>query len=155
MENGLVQLYLGELAREKAEAEQVKKVADLLSATQEEENKRLMRLASMKGINLSVAQSSAKKTVDARLGKLSGPKFDKTLLEELVAANQRAVATYEAATSTQDQEIRSYAEQGLPLAKEKLLIANKMTGNPMRTHRAPAPEPAAAGTPASSSGSRP
>jgi hypothetical protein len=72
MENGLVQLYLGELAREKAEAEQVKKVAELLSATQEEENKRLARLASLKGINLAAAQSSAKKAVDERLGKLSG-----------------------------------------------------------------------------------
>jgi putative membrane protein len=137
LEHGRVQLYLGELAKNKADTEQVKAVGDVLSSTQMEENKKLVRLAMMKGVTLPSAEPVGKKAVDAKLGKLTGPKFDKTLMEEIINVNQQAVATYEAAANTKDGDIKAFIDQGLPLAKEKLLLANKMSGNARRSDKTP------------------
>jgi predicted outer membrane protein len=139
IEHGKTQLYLGELARTKATSEQVKAVGEALASTQAEENRKLIQLGAMKGVNLSSEPPHAKKALDARLEKLTGPKLEKTLLEEIVAINQRAVATYEAAVESQDDDIKAFVEQGLPLAEEKLRAAGKMTGTAPRP-----PKPAAA-----------
>jgi predicted outer membrane protein len=138
IEHGKTQLYLGELARTKATSEQVKAVGEALASTQAEENRKLIRLGAMKGVNLSSEPPHAKKGLDARLEKLSGPKLEKTLLEEIVAINQRAVATYEAAVESHDDDIKAFVDQGLPLAEEKLRVAGKMAGTAPRQ-----PKPAA------------
>jgi hypothetical protein len=142
-ENGKVLLYLGNLAKTKADAEQVKALGDLLSSTQLDENRKLAQLAARKGVQASDAPPAEQKSLEAKLAKLTGPKFDKTSLEEIVKANERAVATYEAAGQTKDAEIRAFIGQGLALAQEKLKLANKMTGNAARP--AAAPRPPAAG----------
>ena len=144
IEHGKTQLYLGELARTKATSDQVKAVGEALASTQAEENRKLVRLGAMKGVNLSADEPHGKKALEARLAKLSGPKLEKTILEEIVAVNTRAVATYEAAVETQDDDIKAFVDQGLPLAEEKLRLAGKMTGMAPRPPKAPAPEAPAA-----------
>ena len=136
-EEGNLQLFLGELARTKAETNQVKALGDVLSSTQREENGKLIRLATMKGVTMPDAEPAGKKAVAAKLEKLNGPKFDKTVMEEIVNVTERAVATFEAAANTKDGDIKAFIEEGLPLAKEKLLLANKMTGNARRSDQAP------------------
>ena len=74
----------------------------------------------------------------ARLDKLNGPKFDKVLMEEIIAVNQKAVATYEAALNSSDEEIKAFANEGLALATEKLMLANKMSGTGRRSDPLPA-----------------
>lgn len=137
IEEGNLQLFLGELARTKAETNQVRALGDVLSSTQREENEKLLRLATMKGVTMRDAEPSGKKAVAAKLEKLNGPKFDKTVMEEIVNVTERAVATFEAAANTKDGDIKAFIEEGLPLAKEKLLLANKMTGNARRSDHAP------------------
>lgn len=137
IEDGYLQLYLGQLAQSRAETEQIKAVGMVLSSTQAEENRKLTRLASMKGITLPGAAAAGQKTVAAKLEKLQGPRFEKQLMEEIIHVNEHAVANYEAAVNTRDSDIRAFVEEGLPLAKEKLLLTNKMTGNARRTDKEP------------------
>jgi putative membrane protein len=137
MESGELQLYLGELAKAKAETDQVKAVGDVLASTQVEENKKLANLASLKGIPLLSTEPAGKTAVAARLDKLNGPKFDKVLMEEIIAVNQKAVATYEAALNSSDDDIKAFANEGLTLAKEKLTLASKMSGTGRRSDQLP------------------
>jgi putative membrane protein len=136
-EHGLAQLYLGELAKTRAAAEQIKAVGVVLSSTQAEENRKLLRLAARKGITLPRGEGAMQKEITAKLEKLSGPKFEKQLMEEIININQRAVANYELASGTHDPDIKIFIEQGLPLAKEKLLFTNKMTGTARRSDKQP------------------
>lgn len=136
-EQGQIQLYLGELAKTRAGTEQVKAVGEVLSSTQAEENKKVARLAAMKGISLIPGESAGQKALETKLGKLTGPKLDKVLMEEIVNVNQQAVAVYQAASATKDEDIKAFVSQGLPLAKEKLFLANKMNGNAPRTDQTP------------------
>ena len=138
MESGELQLYLGELAKAKAETDQVKAVGDVLASTQMEENKKLANLASLKGIPLLNTEPAGKTAVASRLGKLNGPKFDKILMEEIIAVNEKAVATYEAALNSGDDDIKAFANEGLTLAKEKLMLASKMSGTGRRSDQPPA-----------------
>jgi len=137
MEQGRLQLYLGELARTKADTEEVKALGNVLASTQLEENKKVARLATLKRVSLRNSEPAGKKAVDARLRKLSGPKYDKTLLEEIIKVNQQIVAVYEAAAATKDNDIKAFVNEGLPLAKEKLLFANRMSGNARRSDKTP------------------
>jgi putative membrane protein len=137
LEHGRVQLYLGELAKNKADTEQIKAVGEVISDAQMEENKKLVRLATMKGVTLPSVEPIGKKAVEAKLGKLTGPKFDKTLMEEIINVNQQALAIYEAAANTKDGDIKAFIDEGLRLAKEKLLLANKMSGNARRSDKTP------------------
>ncbi len=137
IENGRVQLYLGDLAKTRAATEQVKAMGDVLSSTQADENKKLSRLAGMKGITIPEAEPAAKKSLAKKLESLTGPKFDKALMEEIVAANQRALSNYESAQQTKDSEIKSFVGVGLPMAKEKLLLVNKMSGTSVRSDKVP------------------
>jgi putative membrane protein len=136
-EYGRTQLWLGELAKTRAETEQIKAMGVVLSSTQAEENKKLLRLAAKKGITLPRGDGTLQKEVAAKLDKLSGAKFEKQLLEEMLSVNQRAVANYELASATQDPDIKTFVEEGLPLAKEKLLFTNKMTGTARRSDKQP------------------
>lgn len=137
VEHGRVQLYLGDLAKTKATTEQVKAVGEVLFSTQEEENKKLTRLAAMKGITIVSADAAGKKGLSEKLGPLTGAKFDKALMEEIIKVNQQAVSTYEAAAGTKDEDIKAFVDLGLPLAKEKLLLANKMGGTASRDSKTP------------------
>lgn len=137
LQHGEVQLYLGKLAKDRAMTEQLKAVGAVLASNQDEENKKVARLATMKGVSLAASESALKKKLAEKLEPLTGPKFDKTLMEEIVAINQAAVANYEQAQITKDEDIKAFVEDGLPNAKEKLLLANKMSGNSQRTDKVP------------------
>ena len=137
IEHGRMLHYLCELAKDKAGTEQVKVIGGVLASAQDEENNKLARLAAMKGITASSDEPAGKKGVAAKLNKLSGPKLDKALMEEIIGASEKAVKTYEAAAKSQDEDIKAFVEQGLPLAKEKLLLVNKMGGNAPRGGNAP------------------
>jgi len=137
LDHGQTLVYLSDLAKSKAETEQVKAVGDVLSSTQVEENKMLARLATMKGITLSATEAATKKKLAAKLDKLTGPKLDKALMEEIIATSEKAVSTFEVAAQTKDADIKAFVDRGLPMAKEKLLIVNKVTGNAPRTDKTP------------------
>ncbi len=137
VENGRVQLYLGSLAKSRATTEQVKAMGAVLSETQADENQNLTRLAAMKGVNIPAGDSAAKKALAKKLEALTGPKFDKALMDELVSANQRALSNYESAQQSKDSDIKSFVGVGLPMAKEKLLLANKMSGTSVRSDKVP------------------
>ncbi len=137
LENGHLQLYLGELAKAKAGTQQVKSLGEVLASTQVDENSKLARLAGMKGITLSAPAPASQKAISEKFAKLSGPKLDKALMEAIVSANERSVSTYEAAAQSNDREIKGFVDQALPLAKEKLALANKMTGNAPRKNQKP------------------
>ena len=137
MEAGLLQAYLGELAKTKGDAEQVKKIGETFASTQAEENKQVGRLAALKGVTLDTATPAGQKKLAEELEPLSGPKFDKTVMERIVAHGQKAVTAYESAVQSKDTDIKSFVEQMLPVAKMKLQLASKMTGASVKTNVTP------------------
>lgn len=127
-ENGVLQAYLCDLVKAKAEADQVRAVAKALAVTQAEENKQIARLASLKGLSVPTEAPAAQAGVVEELEKLSGARFDKTSMEKIIVAGQKSLAAYEKASESKDGDIKAFAEQMTMISKEKLRLAEKMTG---------------------------
>ena len=128
IENGLIVVSLGELAKTRAEVGAIKDVGSALANTQTEENKQLVRLAALKGVTLSTDAPAQQAAVTEELGKLTGSNFDKACMDRIIAASKESVAAYEGAVASKDSDIKSFSEQMLPISKEKLRLAEKMTG---------------------------
>ncbi|MEA3208917.1 MAG: putative rane protein [Chthoniobacter sp.] len=141
---GLRQLALASLAQTKAESEMIKSVGTTLAKTQVDENKQLARLATAKGLHLS--SNPPQKLVD-ELVPLSGPRFEKTWIDHLIAVSEAVVGAYEAGTHSSDADVKSFAEQMLPIAHAKLQVANRLAGNPAPRAAEVSAPPTAATTP--------
>ena len=134
---GLLQSYLGELAKAKGAAEQVRRMGDTFTATQAEESLQLQRLASRKGVTVPLDASAVRTHLPGGVEALEGLKFDKAVIEHLVAANRLAVSAYEAGVKSQDRDIKAFVEQMLPVAKARLQLASKMAGAQERPRGVP------------------
>jgi predicted outer membrane protein len=142
LEIGQTQVFLCELAEKRAQSEQVKTLAGVLKQTQRDESGKLVWLAAAKGVTLGAKEAATQKALTAKFAKVEGVKFDKLWFDEITAVNQRAVTNCESVAESSDPDIKSFAQATLPLARQKLLVVNKVTGNasPLPTDRsAPAP----------------
>ncbi len=128
IENGLLVVFLGELAQSRAEVGSIKDVGSALANTQTDENKQLVRLAALKGLTLSTAAPARQAEITGELDKLTGSNFDKACMDGIIAASKESVAAYEGAVQSKDADIKGFSEQMLPISKEKLRLAEKMTG---------------------------
>jgi predicted outer membrane protein len=128
---GLLQGYLGELAKTKGSTEQVRKVGETLAATPEE-NTLLAQLAARKGVSVPTDPATVRARLVGDFETLEGLHFDKALLEQLLAVNRLAVAACEAGAASQDADIKAFVAQMLPVAKARLQHTSKMAGAPAR-----------------------
>ena len=69
---GLLQSYLGELAKAKGAAEQVRRVGETFTATQAEESLQLQRLASRKGVTVPLDASAVRTHLPGGVESLEG-----------------------------------------------------------------------------------
>jgi putative membrane protein len=143
---GRLQTVLVELLKNKADSEQIKQLASMLALTQEKENAQVTKLAATKGWTVSAEPTSAQKAMGAALEKQQGAEFDKGVMDKVIAASQQSVGAYETAAQSTDPQIKEFAEKILPLAKERLLLVQRMTGagksgnQLLRTGSTPKPE---------------
>jgi putative membrane protein len=125
---GRFQAYLVKLLETKAQSDQIQALGSALATTQDQENEQIARLAATKGWTVSTEPTAAEKAFGAQLEKQGGSNFDKAVMDKVIAAVQQSVSAYEEAVQSTDQDIKSFAEQMLPLAKAKLQFTEKMTG---------------------------
>ena len=128
IESGLLVAYLGNLAKTRAESGAIKDVGSALANTQLDENKQLVRLAALKGVTLSTAPPPQMPALVDELGKLTASTFDKACMDKIIATSKDAVTAYEGAVESKDADIKNFSEQMLPISREKLRLAEKMTG---------------------------
>lgn len=128
IETGTMIAMLGELAKTRAEAGVIKDIGSALAHTQADENRQLVKLAALKGIALSTESPAGQTAATAELDQLTGSNFDKACMDRIIAASKESVAAYEGAVASKDSDIKGFSEQMLPISKEKLRLAEKMTG---------------------------
>lgn len=128
IETGTMIAMLGELAKTRAEASVIKDIGSALANTQADENRQLVRLAALKGVVISNEAPARQTAATTELDQLTGSNFDKACMDRIIAASKESVAAYENAVASKDSDIKGFSEQMLPISKEKLRLAEKMTG---------------------------
>ncbi len=140
-EGGLAEIELGQLAQQKASSEEVKKFGERMVSDHTKANDELKAVAQKENVELPQEPSAKDKATKARLEKLSGAQFDQAYMKDMVKDHRTDVSEFEhESNSAQDPAVKSFATQTLPVLKEHLRVAEKIS--PMQKKTASAANPA-------------
>jgi putative membrane protein len=133
-EGGLAEVELGQLATQKASSEEVKKFGQRMVDDHSKANDQLKQVAAQQQIDLPTEPSAKDKATKARLEKLSGEKFDRAYMSDMVKDHRKDVGEFaHEAKMGKDPAIKSFAESTLPTLREHLKEAEKIAPTQKKT----------------------
>jgi putative membrane protein len=120
------EIEIGKLAEQKAQSPEAKSLAQRLVTDHGKANKQLTQIAKEKGVELPTGPDREQQELRARLEKLNGAAFDRAFVEAQVKDHQKDVQFYQTeSTRLQDPQLRSFAQQTLPVLQEHLQMAER------------------------------
>ena len=129
-QDSMAEVQLGQLARQQAASDAVKEFAQRMIQDHTQMNNELAELARTKGLTLPTDIGVQNRAVMARLSKLSGSRFDRAYMNEMVNAHARDIALFQRqAEQGQDRDLKNLAARRLPTLEEHLQMARNMTAN--------------------------
>jgi putative membrane protein len=111
---GLAEVELGRLAEQKATSDAVKHFAKRMVDDHGKANDELRSLASRKNVTLPNEPDAAHKATYDRLSKLSGNEFDRAFMDTMAKDHAAAVALFEQASQSTDNDVQAFASRILP-----------------------------------------
>jgi putative membrane protein len=126
---GKMEVDLGKFAAEKAANDDVKKFGQHMVDDHSKANDQLKKLAEGKGIDLKDSNEQAQKEGQEKmdkLGKESGPAFDKAYMDDMVEDHEKDVKEFETAANTaMDPDVKFWASATLPTLRDHLKMAKE------------------------------
>ncbi|MDO1444836.1 DUF4142 domain-containing protein [Rhodocytophaga aerolata] len=127
---GMMEVALGELATQKAQAQQVKDFGKQMMADHKKANEKLKSLAAQKKITLPDQMMEKHQQHVTELSKLSGSEFDTHYMSMMVEDHQEDVSKFkQAASSLKDAELKSFASATLPTLQQHLEKAQQINSS--------------------------
>ncbi len=124
----MAEVQLGEMAREKASAPEVKEFAARMVTDHSKALANLKAVAQAKGVELPNELDAKHKETAEKLSKLSGAEFDKAYMKEMRKDHKKDVSEFEeAAKEVKDPELKGYVEKTLPVLKEHFAMAKDIS----------------------------
>jgi putative membrane protein len=124
---GMSEVKLGELAKEKGNAQAVKSFGERMITDHSKANDQLKQIAQQSNIQLPEQPDRADQAMYERLSKLSGADFDRAYARAMVKDHEKDIAAFQKeAESGADPQIRQFAAQTLPTLQSHLQEAKQM-----------------------------
>lgn len=124
---GLTEVELGKLAVQKGSSDAVKQFGQKMIDDHTKANDQLKELASKEGLNLPQALDSKHQARVDKLGKLSGPAFDKAFVKDAVKDHEKDVNEFKnEAQNGSDPNIKQFAANTLPTLEQHLAAAKDL-----------------------------
>lgn len=126
-QGGLFEVKAGQLAQQRAQADDVKQLGKRMVDDHTAVNGRLQQLAQQKG--LSVPQQLDKKHQDKidSLSKKTGLDFDKAYVDEMVDDHKKNVDHFDkAAKDAKDPDVKAFASSTLPALRDHLTAVQSL-----------------------------
>jgi putative membrane protein len=118
---GLYEVRAGQLAQQKAQADDVKQFGKRMVDDHTAINGRLQQLAQQKGLNLPQQLDRKHQDKIDNLSKKTGADFDKAYLDQMVDDHKKDVDDFDkAAKDAKDPDVKSFAASTLPMLREHL-----------------------------------
>ena len=129
-QGGLLEVEAGRLALERASSEQVRQFAQQLVKDHTDANEKLMQIAQDKGIELPKQLDAKHKQQLDKLSKLQGEEFDRAFIAQMGHKDHKKdIQAFEKqARQGKDAELKSFAEETLPVLQKHLSMAQKAKG---------------------------
>jgi putative membrane protein len=121
------EIELGKLAVQKAQSPEVKALAQRLVTDHSKANQQLKRLAQKESVSVPTGVGKEQKDLRAQLEKLNGAAFDRAFVDAEVKDHQNDITFYQNESNRlQDPQLRSFAQQTLPVLQEHLQMAERV-----------------------------
>jgi putative membrane protein len=126
---GMAEIELSQLAATNASSAEIKSFAQTMVTDHTSANEKLTSIAKGKGLTPAASPDSTSKAAIASLKEKTGAAFDKQYAAIMLKDHKAAVALFEKeATSGQDAELKSFANDTLPTLKHHLEMATSLAG---------------------------
>ena len=126
-QGGMLEVKLGELAKEKGANQTVKQFGDRMIKDHSKANDKLKELATQKGVTLPTQLTRREESELERFQKLSGKEFDKAYAAHMVKDHHKDITEFQdAAKSAQDSDVKNFAQQTLPTLEDHHKLAQEM-----------------------------
>lgn len=126
-QGGMAEVELGNLAREKAQSDQVKQFAQRMVDDHGKANEELKSIAQQKGIALPTSLPAMEQKHKDKLSGLSGEQFDHAYMQHMLMDHKKDVAEFQKASRTaKDDEIKQFATKTLPTLQDHLKEARQI-----------------------------
>ena len=122
----LAEVNLGQMARDKGTAADVKSFAERMVADHGKANEELKQLALTKGVALPMDVSKDQGKTSEDLSKKVGRDFDKSYIQQMIRDHEAAVAKFQAASQNgSDPDLKAWAAKTLPALQNHLEMAKQ------------------------------
>lgn len=123
---GLAEVELGQLAKERGMSDEVKSFGNRMVTDHSKANDELKQLASNKGVQLPAETDKSHQKKMDKLGKLSGPDFDRAYMKDMVSDHKKDVSEFKKeAKKAKDPDLQKFAQSTLPTLEDHLAMAQK------------------------------
>jgi len=127
--SGLAEVQLAKLAETRAARPEVQAFARRMLDDHTQANQKLKDLAEQKGILMPSDLDQEHQDAAAALSQLDGEAFDREYLRGQVKDHREAVALFATeATQTEDEDLKSFATETLPILREHLRMVTELAG---------------------------
>jgi putative membrane protein len=132
-QGGLLEVKLGELAKQKGQRDDVKKFGDRMAIDHAKANVELKEVIARRGAVLPEQLDALHAGAVDRLSKLEGEQFDKAYIQEMVKAHEKDISLFEnALKQVIDPELKAYVTTTLPRLKSHLQHAKTLEAGPAK-----------------------
>lgn len=126
-QGGMAEVELGNLAKEKAQSEEVKQFAQRMVDDHGKANEELKSIAQQKGITLPTSLPAKEQKTKDKLSNLSGEQFDRAYMQHMVMDHKKDVAEFKKASNNcKDNDIKQFASNTLPTLQDHLKQAQQI-----------------------------
>jgi putative membrane protein len=123
-QGGMAEVSLGKLAADKATDPDVKQFAQRMVDDHSKANEELTNLATAKGMQPPPSPDAQQQALMDRLGKLSGPAFDRAYMQAMVGDHNHDVSEFRTfAQRGTDPDVKAWAAKTLPTLEEHQQLA--------------------------------
>jgi putative membrane protein len=127
-QGGLLEVEAARLAMQRASSPDVKQFAQQLMKDHTDANEKLMQIAQDKGIQLPKQLDAKHRQHIDKLSKLNGEEFDREFIREMgLKDHKKDIQAFEKqARQGKDTELKTFAEETLPVLQKHLAMAQKV-----------------------------
>ena len=126
-QDGKAEVDLAQLAQRKAQSPEVKALAQRLATDHMKSNQQLLQVAQKEGVQPPSSASKDGSKARSELEKLNGQAFDQAFVKEIVQDHQKDIQFFQRQqNSLQDPQLKSFAQQTLPVLQQHLQMAQQV-----------------------------
>ncbi|HEU5443587.1 MAG TPA: DUF4142 domain-containing protein [Steroidobacteraceae bacterium] len=130
IEGNLAEIKVGQLAQQKGATEGVRHFGTVLEQDHSTANSQAMTAASSMGVTPPAEPSSKEQAEYQHLASLSGSRFDKAFVKQMVKDHKKDIAQYKKEAKMSNSPASSYAQQSLSVLHKHLQLAESLERHP-------------------------